>query len=691
MPIQFSKKQKLFIPISILAAILIFLGSVILYNSYEKIRTLQQLNEKIIFSTKIATAIHNLQKERGLSCGYILDKNSTFSVKLTEQKKETDHILSDLKNFVYTHTDIPEDEKKHILEAITPLESIRMLIQDQDLTYNEVIRSYTFMTETFLKMIAQLATTSHIPEITSEILAYSSLLYMKEYRGTERALGVTILSKHKEDIKANLLFNSILAMEKEKEKTFFTYASPSIQQLYRTLTQKPCFQKVNTIRNHILFHDLHIKKTNAVIWFDTITKTLNSLNLIGNTIQKEILLHIQSSLHDVRRIFITVNLLTVLSLLIFLLMIIALAKLIEEERRLRLVSDKYIISSVTDLKGKIIDVSQAFCEISGYTKEELIGKNHNIVRHPDMPKEVFRDLWHRISNGQGWSGKVKNLKKDGGYYWVYAHIEPLYNTKGEADSYISIRLDITESEELQEKVKEEEEKNRITRELMQQQSRLAQMGEMISMIAHQWRQPLTAITATTTTLHFKAQHGTLEQENVITLANRINELSQHLSATINDFRNFFKTNNHKQKTDFERILQSVLNIIESTLTSNHISLNIIKKDELTPLFTYENELKQVILNLIKNAEDALLEKKISDPKITIEIERNTFTVKDNAGGIPADILPHIFDPYFSTKMEKDGTGLGLYMSKIIVEEHCKGRLTVENDENGAVFKVILDQ
>ena len=690
MPIQFSRKQKLFIPISILAAILIFLGSIILYTSYQKMQTLQQLNEKIMFSTKIAAAVHNLQKERGLSCGYVLDRNSSFNIKLSKQKRETDAILYNLKNFVTIHKDIPKEEKQHILDAITPLHNIRTLIEHQDLTYNEIIHAYTFMTETFLQMVAQLATQSHIPKITSGILTYSSLLYMKEYRGIERALGVTILSTKEEDLKANLLFNTILAMEKEKEKTFFTYASEDIKTFYDEKTKQPYFHQIDHIRDDILFHHPHKEKFNAMIWYNTISLTLNTLDTIGEYIQKEIQQHIQTSLQEVRRIFILVNLLTILSLVIFMLMLIALTRVLEDERRLRLVSDKYIISSMTDLKGRIIDVSQAFCEISGYEKEELIGKQHNIVRHPDMPKEIFRELWKKLSSGRSWSGKIKNLKKDGGHYWVYAHIEPLYNIKGEIDSYISIRLDITESEELQEKVKEEEEKNRLTREMMQQQSRLAQMGEMISMIAHQWRQPLTAITATTTTLHLKARNNNLDPQNVVTLANRINELSQHLSATINDFRNFFKTNNHKQHTDFERILTSVLNIIESTLRSHHIELNIIKKGEVSSLFTYENELKQVILNLIKNAEDALLDKDVSNPRITIEIEGSTCTVKDNAGGIPEHILPKIFDPYFSTKIKKDGTGLGLYMSKIIVEDHCKGKLLVNNDKEGAVFKIILN-
>jgi PAS domain S-box-containing protein len=687
--IHISRKQKLFTPITILATVLIFLGGAILYNSYQQIHTLQMLNEKVAFSTKIANAVHNLQKERGLSCGFVLDRNSSFRTKLTIQKKLTDTALLELQIFAKIHKETLSDEEHYIADTLKPLKNIRDLIQSNNLTYNEIIHSYTYMTDIFLQMITQLATQSHVPDITSHLLTYSNLLYMKEYRGIERALGVTVLSSKHTDMKLRILFTGILAMEEEKEKNILTYATETIRSFYRKQTDKPYFTQVKKMREQIIYHDKYRSYITPEIWYERITKTLEKLNHIGVYIQNETQQRIQKELSRIRKIFIIVNLLTGFSILIFIAMLITLAKLIEDERRLRLVTEKYIISSVTDLKGRIIDVSQAFCEISGYTKEEMIGCNHNIIRHPDMPKEVFRDLWSRIQNGQGWSGKVKNLKKDGGYYWVYAHIEPLYNTKGEVDSYISVRLDITESELLQEKVKEEEEKNRITQELMQQQSRLAQMGEMISMIAHQWRQPLTAITATTTTLQIKAKNNTLNQDKTIELAQKINNFSQHLSTTINDFRNFFKSTKNKQNTDFKTILNSVLNIIESTLKSNNITLTIEEKGALKSLYIYDNELKQVILNLIKNAEDALLEQEVDNPKIIIEIEGRILTVKDNAGGIPEEILPNIFDPYFSTKLEKDGTGLGLYMSKIIIEEHCEGRLTVENSTEGAVFKIIL--
>jgi len=687
--IHFSRKQKLFIPISILAAILIFLGSLILYNSYQKIHTLQLLKDKVAFSTKLADTIHNLQKERGLSCGFVLDKNSSFRTRLMQQKKETDLAIINLENFAKSHMDTLYDAKRFITEVIDPLHNIRNSVIQNDLTYNEIIQSYTYLTDTFLQKISKLAIDSHVPAITSHILAYSNLLYMKEYRGIERALGVTITSQKVTSLRPRILFTSVLSMEKEKEKSFLIYASPEAIALYKEQLQKPFFKEIEKMRKYMIYQNMDHTEIDPVIWYETISKALNSLNIVGAFIQEETNRYIHKELHDVRSIFIIVNLLTALSVMIFILMLIALAKLIEDERRLRIVSDKYIISSITDLKGKIIDVSQAFSEISGYSKEELIGQPHNIVRHPDMPKEVFRELWESITHGHGWSGKIKNRTKDGGFYWVYAHVEPLYDANGIVDSYISIRLDITQSELLQEKVKEEEEKNRITQELMQQQSRLAQMGEMINMIAHQWRQPLNAITTTAVTLQLSAQREKLTHEKAIELAKKINGFAQHLSTTINDFRNFFKSTKDKVESNLESILESVLGIIESTLKNNNIKLDIIRKSEAVNFETYENELKQVILNLIKNAEDALLEKEVKDPRISVIIEGKKLIVKDNAGGIPEDILPKIFDPYFSTKLKKDGTGLGLYMSKIIVEEHCGGTLEVHNDDEGAVFTVTL--
>jgi len=229
-----------------------------------------------------------------------------------------------------------------------------------------------------------------------------------------------------------------------------------------------------------------------------------------------------------------------------------------------------------------------------------------------------------------------------------------------------------------------------------QQSRLAQMGEMISMIAHQWRQPLAAISSTSASLELKAKLNKLDNDIVIELSNNISQYSQHLSSTIDDFREFFKTNKEKKEVSYNELILSVLNIVEDSIVNKNIKI-ITKLDCDYKLHTYPNEVKQVILNLIKNAEDVLIEKDIKNPTITIQTSceinctNPVLLIGDNGGGISKDIIDKIFDPYFSTKTKKDGTGLGLYMSKTIIEEHCGGRLSVANGKDGAVFMISLTQ
>ncbi len=231
--------------------------------------------------------------------------------------------------------------------------------------------------------------------------------------------------------------------------------------------------------------------------------------------------------------------------------------------------------------------------------------------------------------------------------------------------------------------------------LLYHQSKLAQMGEMLSMIAHQWRQPLLAISATSSSLSLKATLEKADTQVIIKMTDDINVHVQHLSETIDDFRNFFKPDKKSENTNYCEIVKSVLLIVETTIRSKNIEI-ILDLHCQSNFRSFSNELKQVILNLLKNAEDVLVEKKVLKPFIKIstfksEDEKLPFTleISDNAGGIPADIIDKIFDPYFSTKLEKNGSGLGLYMSKTIIQEHCKGKLEVHNIDDGALFRVCL--
>ncbi len=237
-------------------------------------------------------------------------------------------------------------------------------------------------------------------------------------------------------------------------------------------------------------------------------------------------------------------------------------------------------------------------------------------------------------------------------------------------------------------VSEEVEKNRQKDHIMFSQSRQAQMGEMIAMIAHQWRQPLNIISTANMLLLQKARLNKLNKKTIEDVCQKISTSIRYMSETIDDFRNFFKPDKKKSVTNFEKIIEKAYQLVRGSLEHNGIDF-IVKKREVEDFETYENELVQVLLNLIKNAEDALKEKNTDKKYIKVTIDKNRLTVEDNAGGIPVDIIDKIFDPYFSTKSKKEGTGLGLYMSKIIIEEHCKGKLLVENNDKGARFTIII--
>jgi len=242
---------------------------------------------------------------------------------------------------------------------------------------------------------------------------------------------------------------------------------------------------------------------------------------------------------------------------------------------------------------------------------------------------------------------------------------------------------------LEDRVKEEVEYNRQKDQKMLEQSRLAQMGEMISMIAHQWRQPLSAITATTGAMSLNMQlEETCDQEYIDNGLQKVNTYTQYLSATITDFRNFFKPDKEKSLTSMMDVVSGSLKIIGSSLEAQgiHVETFLESKEEF---LSFPNELKQVVLNILKNAQDAFSENKIKNPRIVLQTisEENSvkLIISDNAGGISEDNKRYIFDPYFTTKEQHDGTGLGLYMSKMIIEDNCKGKLSVEDIEGGTAF------
>ena len=248
------------------------------------------------------------------------------------------------------------------------------------------------------------------------------------------------------------------------------------------------------------------------------------------------------------------------------------------------------------------------------------------------------------------------------------------------------------NDSLHSKVESAVEEVRTKDKLMVQQARLAQMGEMIAMIAHQWRQPLSSISAISTNLQLSlALDEELTKESLEQELKSIDNRVTLLSNTIDDFRNFYNTNNGKSTFALSKTIRQAIEVLSPAISNAHVALKF--EDSLErDVKSLENEIIQVLMNIIKNAIDILKERE-QERRVIVRAyqdhEQTYIVVEDNAGGVSEEIINKIFDPYFSTKKEKHGMGLGLYMSKLIIQEHCDGTLDVHNSEEGAVFTITL--
>ena len=249
------------------------------------------------------------------------------------------------------------------------------------------------------------------------------------------------------------------------------------------------------------------------------------------------------------------------------------------------------------------------------------------------------------------------------------------------------------NKELEIKILAEIEKQKQQQMLLEKQARHAAMGEMIGNIAHQWRQPLNALGLVLQNIEFAHSMDDLDDEFMNKSMNKSKILIDSMSKIIDDFRHFFSPNKEKNKFSISKVIDASLSLIEESLYNHSISAKKEIKD--FEIIGFENELVQVLLILITNAKDALVEKKIENPEIEIKtiIEKDEFVIKviDNARGIDKKIINKIFDPYFTTKEEGKGTGIGLYMSKIIIENNMNGKLEVENSDKGAIFSIKLKE
>jgi len=227
-----------------------------------------------------------------------------------------------------------------------------------------------------------------------------------------------------------------------------------------------------------------------------------------------------------------------------------------------------------------------------------------------------------------------------------------------------------------------EDEKKIQQSLLLQQSRLASMGEMISIIAHQWRQPLNFLSFAL--MHIK--RGCKNDEDALLTIKDASEQLQYMSQTIENFRNFYNPSKNKADFSIQKSCENTLNIASPTLLPSKIDIKLEVKEDFS-FFANANELEQVILNILNNARDILVERKIKNPKIEIVIDKPKIIITDNAGGVSKENIDKIFEPYFTTKKNSDG--IGLYISKTIIENEMGGKLELVTNSNGSSFVIKL--
>ena len=249
------------------------------------------------------------------------------------------------------------------------------------------------------------------------------------------------------------------------------------------------------------------------------------------------------------------------------------------------------------------------------------------------------------------------------------------------------------------RIKKELDKHQEKDRILAQQQKMVAMGQMIENIAHQWRQPLSVISTSASGLKLKKQLNILEDEELIKSIDKIVDTAKYLSDTIDDFRYFFKPQKDKTKFSLAKNIEKSLSFLEATLKENSIKVEFDYED--IDIIAYETELIQVFINIINNSKDAFIEKKIEDRVIFISIKkfpnRILIEIKDNAGGVEEDILDKVFEPYFTTKHQYNGTGIGLYMSNQIIKTHLNGDIFMKNcsfkykniEQKGVITTIVL--
>ena len=397
----------------------------------------------------------------------------------------------------------------------------------------------------------------------------------------------------------------------------------------------------------------------------------------------------------------------------------------ESEAHLRIVADYSSNWEYWRLPdNSFLYMSPSVLPLTGYSIQEFYSDSeliHTII-HPD-DRELYQHHTHKVdSHGQIQPIEIRIVCRDGEVRWIGHVCQQVCTPNGLPWGWRASNQDITDrkqmehelleqTEQLEEEVAEREaaqanleELNRLLEaritsavtdlrhkdQTLIQQGRLAALGEMINNIAHQWRQPLNNIGLIIQNIQFSYDTGGITHDELKLEIGKAMDVIMHMSRTIDDFRNFFRKDKQKVVFSVDATVNRALTFVSAALASQNVKVEV-ETDTSVTINGYENEYAQVLLNILSNTRETCIERSVAEPVIHIRIfeenARSVVCIRDNCGGITDDVLPRIFDPYFTTRSPDKGTGIGLYMSKVIIEQNMGGHLSAHNSKNGVELRI----
>ncbi|WP_419763672.1 MAG: cache domain-containing protein [Arcobacter sp.] len=597
--------------------------------------------------------------------------------KIAQEKSDINYFMLKTDGTLLLNTDNPRNEGVNFLdfEDIHGIKFINNMINANSTTQN-------YLEYYWYKPNKRITYTRHLKELGIIIGSASFLESSKEELKNKLLQKITLQNFNNDEFLFIYKINSLNDITKESKLLIEKNISTSKKEIE---TVKKLLIKTNYKANESIFYDYNQKLIYGTFikeyrYFIAVGVNLSNINEI---VKKETKISLDNLYKNIIKLIIIIAVMTIIFFFFSLIFTRKIEELFNQYRKVvkqneekyallfNYSNDGFIISEIKEGIASILSLNSMALKIVGYSSKEIL--------YEDFFK-LFKDLrLEEILESNSLFKTVKLLTKTNQILTIELNVI-IYSYENQNLIFASLR-DITERTLL----KEEKSKQQ---NILIQKSKMAAMGEMIGNIAHQWRQPLSQVSGLFLDIESAYDYKELDKKYLQNRVNEANDLLEYMSKTIDDFRNFFNPNSQKELFYIKEAINNAVKIVKPNLDFNHIELLIDIKENYK-LDGYKNEYSQAIMNIISNAKDILLEKNIKNPQIKIYIEKSdklSLKIEDNAGGIDEKITDKIFDPYFTTKYEY-GTGIGLYMTKMIIEDKMNGSISVKNSNAGAIFSI----